>query len=160
MEQYTGFFKTLKRNKEDKKFCIEFMKNECNIDILPTKMWSAELGEKLVKFLLEKNGVEVFKARKINHFKPDFECKDFVYEVKTRNYTVGGTAGEKILGVPFKYRNIPILYKKPLKIILVGYQEQEGIEKFKLFNPDERGRKMLDFWEEMGITFHKCSELL
>lgn len=63
--------------------------------------------------------------------KPDLECDDYVYEIKSRTYSTSGTAGEKILGVPLKYSEVPILYGKPLKIILVAYQEQEAVNKFR-----------------------------
>lgn len=63
-------------------------------------------------------------------YQPDLECDDYVYEVKGRNWSTTGTAGEKILGVPLKYGELPILYKKPLQIILVGYQEYEARQGF------------------------------
>ena len=45
--------------------------------------------------------------------------------MKTHTWCTTGTAGEKILGVPFKYSELPRLYGKPLKIICVAYQERE-----------------------------------
>ena len=48
-----------------------------------------------------------------------------IYEVKTSNWTISGTAGEKVLGTMYKYSDIPKFYKKPLKIICIAYQEYE-----------------------------------
>jgi hypothetical protein len=59
-------------------------------------------------------------------YEPDLECDDFVYEVKARSWTTPGTAGEKILGTPLKYGEVPRLYHKPLQIVLVAYQEYEA----------------------------------
>jgi len=123
--------------------------------------WSGILGECLVKSLLEKNGYNVYSPSKINNYIPDLETDDFIYEIKTRKYTSTGSVGEKILGVPYKYSDIPILYKKPLKIVLVGYQEYEAINKFNLFNPISKNKQKLNnIWKDMGIEFVKGSELL
>ena len=90
------------------------------------------------------------------------ETDDAIWEVKTRNWNTPGTAGEKVLGVPYKYSDIPRLYGKPLKIVLVAYQEHEFIYGHtKLFgdiSPDKQ--KMLNFWKEMGIEYVKCTDLL
>jgi hypothetical protein len=45
-------------------------------------------------------------------------------EVKCGTYYTNGTAHEKILGCPFKYADIPILYSKPLKIVCIGGAEK------------------------------------
>ena len=97
----------------------------------------------------------------INGCKPDWETEDGIYEVKTRNWTTSGTAGEKILGTPFKYANIPVLYGKPLYIVTIAYQEYEAITKFKLFNNIcPRQTKIIEQWKEMDIEYIKCSDLL
>lgn len=92
----------------------------------------------------------------------DLETDDFVIEVKTRNYTTSGTVGEKILGVPFKYIDVPKIYKKPLKIVLVGYQEYEAINNFGLFDRKNKNKsKMLKIWKDtFNIEFVKCSDLI
>ena len=66
---------------------------------------------------------------KIQGVHPDWETEDAIWEVKTRNWSVPGTAGEKILGVPYKYSDVPELYGKPLKIVCVAYQEWECTHK-------------------------------
>ena len=130
-----------------------YNKNICN--------WSGILGEHLVKSLLEKSNNNVIRPKKNNNLLPDWETDNYIYEVKTRKYTSTGTLGEKILGVPYKYSDIPILYKKPLKIVLIGYQEYEAINKFDLFDPKSDNKQNINnIWKNMGIEFVKGSDLL
>jgi hypothetical protein len=95
--------------------------------------WTTVFCQNLVKEALEKlgrNNVRSTTAKlaslRTKRYDPDLECDAFVYEVKGRSWTTSGTAGEKILGVPLKYGEVPRLYHKPLKIILIGYQEYEA----------------------------------
>ena len=99
--------------------------------------WTTKLCQDLVKEALIKLGRTNVRSTTLKkssvrdkNYSPDLECDDFVYEVKGRNWSTTGTAGEKILGVPMKYGELPHLYNKPLKIILVGYQEYEAKEGF------------------------------
>lgn len=99
------------------------------------KQWTTKLCQDLVKEALIKLGREnvrktgqVKSSIREKKYDPDLECDKYVYEVKGRSWCTPGTAGEKILGVPLKYGEVPRLYKKPLKIILVGYQEYEARE--------------------------------
>jgi len=124
------------------------------------KQWTTRLGENLVKYALRKLGHNVRKPRKINGFKPDWEDENYIYEVKTRSFSIDGTAGEKILGTPFKYAEIPKLYGKPLKIVLVGRQEKEAIDKFGIFEPTGNRKLMIDLWKEMGIEFVKFTDMV
>lgn len=133
-----------------------------------TSQWTTKVGEGLIRFLLEAQGKRVWipeaKETEVSgtKYKPDLETEDAIWEVKTRSYCTKGTAGEKILGTPLKYSEIQELYGKPLKIVLLGYQEVEAIEKFKLFDmPEDSNKyKMLKFFESMGITYVKGSDLL
>lgn len=131
-----------------------------------TVMWSSKVGECLVRILLENKGINVWKPIKKTDtdgcgLLPDLETKDFVYEIKTRNYCTGGTAGEKVLGAPYKYCNVPTLYGKPLVIVLVGYQEQEYKKLLLDTALSEKRKKMLNFWkDEYQITFIGASSLL
>jgi len=95
--------------------------------------WTTKLCEDLVMEGLMKLGRKhVRKTKPIKStlrdkkYHPDLECNKYVYEVKGSNWCVTGTAGEKILGVPLKYGEVPKLFEKPLQIILVGYQEYEA----------------------------------
>lgn len=125
------------------------------------KQWTTELSETIVKEILLRRG-SVWRPDKKEGHEPDWETDDAIYEVKTRSWSVSGTAGQKILGTPFKYAEVPIIYKKPLYIVLVAYQEYEAIEKFKLFDDkcSERQYKMMNMWKDMDIHYVKCSDLL
>lgn len=125
-------------------------------------MWSSILGEKIVYDLVKRLGFNIWKPEKIQGYQPDFETDKYVFEVKTRNWTTSGTAGEKVLGVPYKYSDIPRLYKKPLKIILVAYQEYEYINSnTKLFgNLSEEKKKLLEYWKENNIEFIQFTKLV
>lgn len=100
-------------------------------------------------------GVDYTHHEKKNGIIPDFETDECFYEIKTRRYNMNGTAGEKIPGVPFKYRYIS--QKKPVVIVLIAYQE---VEMRSLFNPDERTEEFLEFFRSQGCTFKAFSLLM
>ena len=75
--------------------------------------WTTTLGEKLVYDILDLRGENPKKVEKKAGFEPDWETDNFIYEVKTSNWWVGGTAGEKVLGTWIKYQDIPELYGNP-----------------------------------------------
>ena len=87
--------------------------------------WTTLLGEGLVRDILELRGENPRKPERKGGFEPDWETDDYMYEVKTSNWWVAGTAGEKVLGTWIKYQDIPSLYGKPLKIVCVANQEYE-----------------------------------
>lgn len=99
-------------------------------------------------------------------YQPDLECDDYVYEVKGRNWSTPGTAGEKILGVPLKYGELPNLYKKPLQIILVGYQEYEARQGFAfgdLLDKNDQTKELqesLIFYKEHEIEYVAFTDVL
>ena len=95
-------------------------------------------------------------------FKPDLETKDFIIEVKTRNWTTSGTAGEKVLGTPYKYSRVPKLYGKPLLIVLVAYQEFECSKgKLNVLTPDcEIQKEILNIYKKHNIHYIKFSDLI
>jgi hypothetical protein len=99
-------------------------------------------------------------------YEPDLECDEFVYEVKGRSWTTPGTAGEKILGVPLKYGELPKLYHKPLRIILVGYQEYEAREKFAFGDlldtktQTEELRDTLQYFKDHSIEYVAFTDIL
>lgn len=123
--------------------------------------WTNQFGEKLVKFLLERKQNYCKRPRPVDGMRPDLECSHCVVEVKTRNWTTSGTAGDKIYRTPIKYWDIPRIYNKPLLIVLVGYQEYEARHKMKLWNKAHEGnRKFLEMCAERDIFFIGASELL
>jgi hypothetical protein len=148
-----------KKNKKDKK-----IEKEWRNSIISTNnnKWTKKLGQIILKEILLVLKGKVWKPKKsINGYKPDWETKDGIYKVKTRNWTTSKTSGEKILGIPYLYSDIPALYGKPLYIILIAYNEYDLSTNFELFNtvcPIKT--KMIEQWKEMDIEFIKCSDLL
>ncbi len=162
---------------EDEK---DFMRNEYH-RLYPTgqiateKQWTNVIGHVLVEEALKARG-ETIIASELNASKGSTQIQDLDkltikvdimtnkanYEVKTRNYYTTGTAGEKILFSAIKYADLPALTNKPLYIVLVGYQEDEAVNKFKLFNTlSPNKKKLLKFLnEELNIHFLKMSDLL
>lgn len=133
------------------------------IDKKDCKQWTTCLGEWFTKDILTLLGHNVSRAQQKKdgekNLRPDLETEEAIYEVKTRNWHTPGTAGEKVLGVPFKYSSIPRLYNKPLKVILLAYQEHEY--KKDLFQETTHEKKQfLEFYKKMGITYVKMTDLL
>jgi len=135
--------------------------------------WTTSLCQNLVKEALIRQGQKnvtstTFKKSSIRNkrYSPDIESDDFVYEVKGRSWTTPGTAGEKILGVPLKYGEIPTLYKKPLKIILVGYQEYEakmGYAFGNLLNKNDQTKELndsLNYFRKHNIEYIGFTDML
>jgi len=124
--------------------------------------WTTRLGENLVKCAYEKKGKKVWRPKCINRYRPDWETEDEIIEVKTRNWTTSGTAGEKVLGVPFKYSDVPRLYGKPLRIVCVAYQEWElAYGSTRVFGDDisEEKKMMLKLWKGLGIEFVRFTDI-
>lgn len=128
------------------------------------KQWTTVLCQNLVmEALIKLSRKNVRKTQQIRssvrdkNYDPDLECDDFVYEVKGRSWCTPGTAGEKILGVPLKYGELPRLYKKPLQIILVGYQEYEAREKFAFGDLLDSNNQTLELKE--SLAFYKEHEI-
>jgi hypothetical protein len=86
-----------------------------------------------------------------------------MYEVKTSNWWVSGTAGEKVYGTFIKYQNIPELYGKPLKIVCVAYQEEElknGKTRYFGDNITKKTQEILDLAKSWGIEYICFSDLV
>jgi len=125
--------------------------------------WTTKLGEELVRQLYLSKGIFIKRPQKINGYCPDWETDKYIIEVKTRNWTTSGTAGEKVLGVPFKYSVIPRLYGKPLKIVCIAYQEYEltyGNTRVFGDNISDEKNILLGIWKNMDIEFIKFSTLV
>ena len=124
--------------------------------------WTTKLGESLVKETLERLGETVRRPQTMNHYSPDWETDTCMYEVKTRNWTTSGTAGEKVLGTMYKYASVPRLYGKPLKIVCVGYQQWElengNTKIFKEVQPEQQA--FLDLAKSLNIEYVKFSDLV
>lgn len=123
--------------------------------------WTTKLGECLVFKTLQERGLNPRYPQKIEGFEPDIETDNAIWEVKSRSWTTSGTAGEKIMGTPFKYASIPRLYSKPLNIVCVAYQEHEA-RQWGLFGDDgstpERTAQ-IQFWKSQQINFVPFSSI-
>lgn len=134
-----------------------------NDKIKQTSQWTTKLGENFVAKILSDKGYTVKRPIKKEGYKPDWEIEEAIIEVKTRNWNTTGTAGEKVLGAPYKYAAIPRLYGKPLKIICVAYQEYElTYGNTRVFGEDIQveQKKMLDEWKKRGIEYVKFSDII
>jgi hypothetical protein len=127
------------------------------------KQWTTSLGENLVKDILKIKGENPRKPLTKNHLKPDWETDDYIYEVKTRSWNVGGTAGEKVLGTFIKYQDVPELYGKSLKIVCVAYQEEELTNGKTAYYGEKRTKKtqeILNLAKEWNIEYITFSDLV
>lgn len=71
--------------------------------------------------------------------------------------------GEKILGCPFKYAEIPDLYGKPLKILCMGGAEKVCSERYGNLPGVKcsiQKKKFLDFFRENKIEYIGASDIL
>jgi hypothetical protein len=125
--------------------------------------WTTLLGEGLVRDVLELRGENPIKPISKGGFKPDWETDKYIYEVKTSNWWVSGTAGEKVLGTWIKYQNIPGSYGKPLKIVCVANQEYElthGKTAFFGENVTQKTKEVLELARSWEIEYIKFSDLV
>jgi len=125
--------------------------------------WTTLLGEKLVFDVLKERGENPRKVVRMDGFEPDWETDDYMYEVKTSNWWVAGTAGEKVYGTFIKYQNIPELYGKPLRIVCVANQEEEltnGKTKYFGEKITKKTQLILDIAKSWGIEYIRFSDLV
>jgi hypothetical protein len=133
-------------------------------DLKKSGQWTTVVGEQLHSELQTLLGQDYIKPHNLVGYQPDGETNNDIWEVKTQTYFTSGTAGEKILGVPFKYADVPMLYNKPLKIVCIGGAERDGREQYGILPGDrtsENRRKILDFWQnELNIEFIGATDLM
>jgi len=132
-------------------------------DLKLDKQWTNKFGEHICEEIYTLCGKVVSKPANKEHHQPDSEVDDAIIEVKTQTYYTDGTAGEKILGCPFKYAEIPDLYGKPLKILCMGGAEKVCRESYGNL-PGEKctrqKKKFLDFFRENKIEYIGASDIL
>ena len=117
----------------------------------------------MVYTILKLRGENPRRVIRKQGFEPDWETDNYIYEVKTSNWWVSGTAGEKVLGTFIKYQDIPKLYGKPLRIVCVAYQEYEltyGKTKYFGDNITDKTQKLLDLARAWDIEYIRFSELI
>jgi hypothetical protein len=120
-------------------------------DLRLDKQWTNRFGEYLVEEMLILLNKNPRKPRKQRNFQPDLETAEYIYEVKTQTYYTSGTAGEKIMGVPHKYAELPELYHKPIQIVCIGGAEVLGYSSYHLYkdipNIPEAKKRNLEYYE-------------
>jgi hypothetical protein len=125
--------------------------------------WTNKFGEHICEELFILRGKPPIKPSVREHYQPDLEVDDAVLEAKAQTYFTSGTAGEKILGCPFKYAEVPALYGKPLQIVCMGGAERASREQYgNLAGPkcSPQKQKMLDCFAAASITFIGATDLL
>ena len=132
-------------------------------DLKLDKQWTNKFGEHICEEIYALLGKNVSKPANKEHYQPDSEVDDAIIEAKTQTFYTNGTAGEKILGSPFKYAEIPDLYGKPLKILCMGGAEKLCKEKYGNLpgaKCSPQKKKFLDFFRENGIEYIGASDIL
>lgn len=127
------------------------------------KQWTNKFGEHICEELYLLFGVNGWKPLLKEHHQPDLEIPEAIVEAKAETFFTEGTAGEKILGCPFKYRKIPRLYGKPLNIVCMGGAEKAGREEYGILpgsHYDEEAKEFLAFYLEKRIEFIRATDLL
>lgn len=154
--------KDLERYKalEDKWGQDTFRKTRPDLEL--DKQWTNRFGEYICQELCILLGKTPVKPEKKEHFCPDVEVEDAIWEAKTGTYYTTGTAHEKILGCPFKYADVPRLYSKPLKILCIGGAEQICRDKYGNLGStcSIEKQRFLDFYKANGIEYVSARDLL
>jgi len=132
-------------------------------DLKLDKQWTNTFGEYVCKEIYTLLGKTVSKPMKKNHLQPDLEVDDAILEVKTGTFHTSGTAGEKILGTPFKYAELPSVYMKPVKIICIGGAERICASSYGNLAGEHctpQKKLFLDFYRQQGFEYIGASDIL
>lgn len=132
-------------------------------DLKLDKQWTNRFGEYICEELFILQGKNAFKPVKKEHYQPDIEIDNAIVEAKTQTYYTNGTAGEKILGCPFKYADIPSLYNKPLIIVCVGGAEnvcRESYGNLPGIKCTPQKQKYVEFFKENNIEYIGATDIL
>lgn len=160
-----------KKNKKADKARYKVLEDKWGQDTLRTrrpdlkldKQWTNKFGEHICEELYMLQGKTVSKPVKKENYQPDSEIDDAILEAKAGTFYTDGTAGEKILGCPFKYAEIPDLYGKPLKIVCMGGAEKVCRESYGNLpgaKCSTQKKKFLDFFRENRIEYIGASDIL
>lgn len=132
-------------------------------DLKLDKQWTNRFGEYLCQEIYTLIGKDVYKPTKKEHYQPDCEIDTNIIEVKTGTFHTSGTAGEKILGCPFKYAEIPDLYSKPLTILCIGGAEKVCREQYGNLAGSKcsiQKKRFLDFFKKNKIEYIGATDIL
>ena len=132
-------------------------------DLKLEKQWTNKFGEHLCEEIFTLLGKQVSKPVNKQHYQPDAEVDDAILEAKAQTFFTSGTAGEKILGSPFKYAEVPQLYGKPLKIICMGGAEKVCRESYGNLPGEKTSaqkQKILECFREIGIEYIGATDIL
>ena len=132
-------------------------------DLKLDKQWTNKFGEHLCEEIFTLIGKKVSKPMKKNNYQPDCETENFIIEVKTGTFHTSGTAGEKILGCPFKYCEVPDLYSKPLKILCIGGAEKICREQYGNLEGVKcsiQKKKFINFFKDNNIEYVGVTDIL
>ena len=132
-------------------------------DLKLDKQWTNKFGEHIAEEVYTLLGKTVSKPVNKNHYQPDSEVEDAIVEAKAQTFYTSGTAGEKILGCPFKYAEIPDLYGKPLIILCMGGAEKVCKESYGNLpgaKCSPQKMKFLEFFRENQIEYKGASDIL
>lgn len=132
-------------------------------DLKLDKQWTNKFGEHICEEIYILLGNNVSNPVIKNHYQPDLEVDNAILEAKTQTFYTNGTAGEKILGCPFKYAEVPKLYGKPLKIVCIGGAEKICRDQYGNL-PGEKcsiqKNKILECFKEIGIEYIGATDIL
>jgi len=132
-------------------------------DLKLDKQWTNKFGEHLWEEIMMLEGKKPSKPEKKVNYQPDGETDDAIWEVKAGTFYTSGTAGEKILGCPFKYAEIPDLHGKPLQILCMGGAERQCREQYGNLPGAKctpQKKRFLDFFHENKIQYVGATDLL
>lgn len=132
-------------------------------DLKLEKQWTTKFGEHICEEFCILLGKTPTRPTNKNGYQPDTETEDGIWEAKTQTYFTDGTAGEKILGTPFKYADIPELYGKPLKILCIGQAEHLSRNKYGNLIGDKTTiskKKIIDMYKSMGIEWIGATDII
>lgn len=160
-----------KKNKKSDELKNKILEDKWGQDILKIrrpdlkldKQWTNKFGEHLCEEIFTLLNKEISKPKKQQHYQPDYEINDSIVEAKAGTYYTSGTAGEKILGCPFKYAEIPDLYNKPLKILCIGGAEKVCREQYGNLpgaKCSKQKKRFLDFFKENKIEYIGATDIL
>lgn len=136
-----------------------YRRNDLKLD----KQWTNKFGEYICEEILILHGKEVTKPPNKSNFQPDLEVDNAIWEAKIGTYYTSGTAHEKILGCPYKYADVPLLYGKPLKILCMAGAEKVCREQYGLFGGERctaQKKKYIDFYNINQIDFVSATDML